>query len=415
MNLHDIAYQLRKLPWLKRHLKNLYQYVGNIISDKQTNTAYALYQLSDSGSEHLFGYYDKSPWNKSETKMVYLAVCNAAKQVAPKEKANIILHDLVKNEKKVIAQTSTWNIQQGCMLQWLGNSDDTIIFNDIQNKKFIARILNIETMQEQIIEAPIYSLSKDGKTALTLDFARLHRLRPGYGYSNIADLSETQKLPSGYCIWNIDIETKKISGILTYQQLYDFQYDESMKDAEHKVNHIMINPSGNRLMFLHRWIHKGIKKTRLLTVDIDGNNLYCLLNEDMVSHCNWKDDNTILCWAHKNDIGNHYYLLTDQSSEFQIIAPQELTVDGHPSYSPDGKYFITDTYPNFHRKQFLYLYDVNTKKVTELAAVHANIKYRNDCRCDLHPRWNHSGTKICFDAAKDDRRQVYMIDLKEKV
>lgn len=415
MNLHEIAYQLRKLPWLKKHLKDLYQFTGNIISDKQTKTRYPIQRISDSDTEHLFGYYDKSPWNNNESKIIYLSATGAYKQVAPSEKAHIILHDIKTDKKKTIADTKTWNIQQGCMLQWLGDSNDTIIFNDINHDKYVSRILNTETMQERIIDAPIYSLSKDGKTALTLDFSRLHRLRPGYGYSNLEDRSKNQALPDGYCIWNIDIGASKIKGILTYRQLYEFQYDDSMKDAEHKVNHIMINPKGNRFMFLHRWIKKGVKKTRLLTADIDGNNLFCLLNDDMVSHCNWKNDNTILCWAHKNGLGNHYYLLKDQSDELQLIAPDELTVDGHPSYSPDGKYFVTDTYPDFHRKQFLYLYDLDTKKVKELAAIHANIKYRNDCRCDLHPRWNHSCDKICFDAACDDKRQVYIIDLKETV
>ena len=71
MNLHEIAYQLRKLPWLKKHLKDLYQFTGNIISDKQTKTRYPIQRISDSDTEHLFGYYDKSPWNNNESKIIY--------------------------------------------------------------------------------------------------------------------------------------------------------------------------------------------------------------------------------------------------------------------------------------------------------------------------------------------------------
>ena len=49
----------------------------------------------------------------------------------------------------------------------------------------------------------VYSVSLDGKFALSLDFSRLHRLRKGYGYSNIPDKTyeEQMEIPFGivYC------------------------------------------------------------------------------------------------------------------------------------------------------------------------------------------------------------------------
>ncbi|PWX16163.1 hypothetical protein CYK66_10230 [Clostridium perfringens] len=43
----------------------------------------------------------------------------------------------------------------------------------------------------------------------------------------------------------------------------------------------------------------------------------------------------------------------------------------------------------------------------------APFKYDNDTRCDLHPRWNHSGNKICFDSIFEGHRGLYSVDISE--
>lgn len=413
--LNNIAYKLRKFPIIKKCLKTAYQYIGNFLSDKKTFPA-EITQISDDKEEHLFGYYDKCPWNGDEDKIIYLQVSDAYKDAAPKKEAKIIIKDLKTNEEKVIASTKAWNVQQGCMLQWLGpDYNSKILYNDFIDNELKTVILNIQTNEKRIIDFPVYTIDKSGKWGLTLDFYRLHRMRPGYGYSNKEDKTEGQLVPDGYCIWKVDLEKNTSEGIITYKDLYQIDFKENMADAEHKVNHIMINPSGNRFMFLHRWIKNGVKNTRLLTADIDGKNICNLLDDGMTSHCTWKNDSTILGWARNEELGTHYYLITDKTKECKKVAEEKLLTDGHPTYSPNGKCFVTDTYPDFKRKQHLYIYKEETDELISLATIYSNIKYRNDCRCDLHPRWNRSGNKICFDGAQKSKRQVYVIDVGDKL
>lgn len=408
--LNDIAYKLRKVPFIKKKVKDAYQYVGNILSDKKTFPN-NIVQISNSEKEHLFGYYDKCPWNKNEDKMIYLEVEKANKQYASSTPAKIILNNLSTNEEKIIAETNCWNVQQGCMLGWLGPDFNTnIIYNDFINGDLKAVVFNIKTKEKRIIDSSVYSVSNNGKIALTLDFIRLNRLRPGYGYNNMEDNTKKDLIPRGYCIWKVDLISNTKTGIIKYSDLIKIDHKDTMDCAEHKVNHIMINPSGNRFMFLHRWIKNGVKYTRLLTANIDGKDIYNLLDEDMVSHCNWKDDTTILGWARKGE-KNHYYLLKDKSKEYKVIGKDKLLVDGHPSYSNDLACFVTDTYPDFKRKQHLYLYDEINDNLKEIASIYANTKYINDCRCDLHPRFNHSGNKICFDGSQNKKRQVYVLNI----
>lgn len=409
--LYTIAAKLRKQPKLKKILKNAYQMVGEITSDRQTLPE-SIKCISDPEHEHLFGYYDKSPWDRSGNKIIYLRVKNANKVTASDVPAEIIINNINTEEETSITETNTWNVQQGCMLQWLGPDFETeILFNDFRSGKHCAIIFNVETKEERIIDVPVYSVSLDGKRALTLDFARLHTLRPGYGYMNVSDGTKDEKCPESPCIWTIDLVSNKVVPILTYKQLFDFERKESMNEAFHKVNHIMVNPTGTRFMFLHRWIKNGVKCDRLLTCQMDGKDMYNLLDEDIVSHCNWKDENTIIAFAHTYEFGNHYYILHDKSGEREVIDGNLPNVDGHPSYSPDGKFIITDSYPNFKRKQKLYLYDVHAKSCKQIAEVYSSKPYINDTRCDLHPRWKRDSSEICFDGAQSKYRQVYTLKI----
>jgi len=403
---------LNTMPGLKKIVKRVYQLGMYTISPKVKSEGDIQRISPDDGMEYFFGYYDKSPWDASDRYMLCLRAKNTYKSVAPKEPAEIILFDTEDNNSyRVLGTTHTWNVQQGCMLQWLGpDYNDEIIYNDMRNGEYCSIILNIKTNEERILPMPIYSVSQNGDFAFTLDFSRLHRLRKGYGYSNIEEKTKNEKCPDKPCIWRVDLASGKTTPVMTYTDFSQFEPREEMTNAEHKVNHIMLNPSGDRFMVLHRWINGSNKYTRLVTVNSDGTEMYNLSDDNMTSHCCWKNDEEILAYAHKNNEGNGYYLMKDRTKEYQRKWP-ELTTDGHPGYSPDGSMVITDTYPN--RARMATVYCIDDTKVKNIARVFAPFKYDNDVRCDLHPRWNRTGEKICFDSVFEGKRNLYTVKVEK--
>lgn len=406
-----INYQLNKFPAIKKVIKRAYQLSMYAISPKIKSEGDIIRISPNDGMEYFFGYYDKSPWDATGKYMLCIRAKDAHSSVAPKEAADILLFETQNNNSyKVLGKTNSWNVQQGCMLQWLGpDYAERVIYNDFRNSRYCSVILNIKTNKERIVSMPVYSVSQDGKFALSLDFSRLHRLRKGYGYSNLPESTKDEKCPDKPCIWHINLENCEIKTLMEYTDFASFESRPEMKGAKHKINHIMLNPSGERFMVLHRWFNGSRKYTRLVTINSDGAEMYNLSDDDMTSHYYWKNDTEILAYLRKKDGGNGYYLMKDKTQEYERLWP-ELTSDGHPSYSPDGNLVVTDTYPDRIRKAAIYL--IKNNKPRKIARVFAPFRYDNDVRCDLHPRWNRAGDKICFDSVFEGQRGLYIIKLK---
>lgn len=410
--VNKIARGLIKFPLIKKMLKEAYVLIGNFLSDKKTDLD-KIIQISSNECAHNFGYYDKCPWSKNQKYMVYLAQESATKNYVSDNPTAIILYDIEERKEKVIAYTNVWNTQQGCMLQWLGpDFSSKILYNDFRDGKYCSVIYTIADSSERVLKLPVYSVSADGKTAITLDFSRLNTFRPGYGYCNINDSTKNEMYPDIPCLWKLDILNDKAEELpISYKSLKEFKSLSKMDKGYHKINHIMINPSGTRFMFIHRWVSEGVTYHRLLTCNMDGTDMYVLIDDGMVSHNNWKDDNTIISYCYSHENGDAYHILHDKTKKREVVAKGILKVDGHPSYSPDKRFIITDTYPDFKRKQSLYLIRVVDGKVKKIGSIYSNIMYKNEVRCDLHPRWNYNSKQICIDGAMNKNRQVYVVDI----
>ena len=406
-----------QFPMIKRSAKRVYQLASVATSSEKFKSEGDVLRVSpDDGYEYFYGYYDKSPWDATDHYMICIKVKQAYKSVAPNEPGVVGVIDTQDGNKfKKIAITHSWNVQQGCMAQWMGpDYRSRILYNDFRDGHFCAVIYNFQTKKEEkVLPMAAYDVARDGSFILSLDFSRLHRMRPGYGYSNLPEVTKGELCPDKGCIWKIDIATGKVTELFKYTDLAAFEPDESMVGAEHKVNHLMISPNCKRFMVLHRWFQKGKKHTRLVTVNVDRTEMYNLSDDVFVSHCYWKNDEEILSFLRKKETGDHYYLMKDKTQEYKLYWP-ELKTDGHCSYSPDDRFIITDTYPNRKRLASVYLCTEEDNCSRRIARVSSPFRYDNDCRCDLHPRWNHKGDQVCIDSVHDGKSALYVIPINER-
>ena len=369
---------------------------------------------------HFFGYYDKCPWDATGRYLLAKAVAFLHRPPTPDDLAVIGLVDLHRdNLWRPLAETTAWNWQQGTHLQWLGSAPDReIVFNTRQRDHFAACILDVHTGESRLLSRPIYALSADGKQAVTLNFARVARTRPGYGYVGLPDAHEAEPAPEQDGIHWIDMATGESRLIVSLQQVSRIEPIPDMAGVEHWFNHLQFNPSGTRFLFLHRWRDPrggGFRQTRLYTARPDGSDLTLLERSGLVSHFDWADDDHILAWSIHNGIG-HFHLYRDRTDQVEVVGGDVLLQDGHCSYSPDRRWILNDTYPDREtRERTLMLYRPSDNTRIDIGRFYAPPELDGEFRVDLHPRWSRDGRQVCFDSAHEGERQVYLIDVDDIV
>jgi hypothetical protein len=295
------------------------------------------------------------------------------------------------------------------MLQWLPGNDDMFLFNDYddQNDQYISKIVNVEGDLIRTYNCPVYNVSKCGKFALTLNYTRLARLRPDYGYFNKRNSTLPPDNVDG--IWHLDLTTGQKSLIISLDHLRNLSRSFKMHGAVHKVNHIDINPSGTRFMFLHRWQGPQGRLMRLITANPDGTDLKILNGDEMTSHCCWLNDYQILSFCnYEGKVG--YFIFNDLKNEVHFLKNMPLN-DGHPSVSPDGRKIVTDTYPDKARFSSLYLYNLKDDELHLHGTFHQPFRYKKEKRIDLHPKWGIDSQSVYFESGHEGTRKLYEINI----
>ena len=153
----------------------------------------------------------------------------------------------------------------------------------------------------------------------------------------------------------------------------------------------------------------------MFTANADGSEIAYLGREGMVSHFDWRDDQHVLAWSQYQG-ENHYHLYADRSGEAKAIGTDVLDCDGHCSYSPDGRWILTDTYPDRERSErTLILYHPGTNTRVNVGRFYSRREIGGEIRCDLHPRWRHDGQQVCIDSIHEGERQMYAVDVSQLV
>lgn len=390
--------------------------------------------------QHWFGYYDKYQIDSTGRYALGGEVDRFFRSPTQNDLLQIGLIDLENDFLwQEIGTSHTWGWQQGCMLQWIPGTAGSVIWNDYGEGGFISKVYDPERDETRILPRPVYTLSPDGRFALTLDFDRLQFFRPGYGYPTVTPVSDWAKAPDDAGIYKMDLERGDSELILSYAQLAGLAREQgSVSDYYHWFNHILINPSGNRFIFLNRsrpvgssaamsayrrdhpdWENSGAKGhwlTRAITANTDGSDLYALNDSGLFSHFIWKGDDTICAWASPNAGGPAgFYEFRDRSHEYLAVGAGIMTVDGHNTYVPNtnNEWILCDTYPQGdERMQELYLFHVPTQRKVSLGKFHEPEQFTGEWRCDLHPRCDQQGKRVFFDSTHlGDQRQMYMVDI----
>jgi hypothetical protein len=369
-------------------------------------------------NHHHFGYYDKCPWDATGRYLLALETTFIDRPPTADDRATLGMVDLEEENRWIpLDETPAWNWQQGTMLRWLPTAPDReIIYNSVVDGNYVSLVRDVHSGETRALPRPIYAVSNDGRSAVTLNFSRVHRTRPGYGYACLPDPWEGHPQPGEDGIYWMDLVTGENRLVVSLDTIANYLRDETMDEGDHWFNHLQYCTDDSRFLFLHRWrVGKG-HLTRLFTANPDGSDLCCVSDHEMTSHFDWRDGTHILAWARRFEVGNRYFLFRDQSDERRVVGEEVLTADGHCSYSPDRQWILTDTYPDREtNRRTLILFRPEDATRMDIGQFYSPPDVTGEIRCDLHPRWNRDGTQVCIDSVHEGQRQMYVIDVRSVV
>jgi hypothetical protein len=213
-------------------------------------------------------------------------------------------------------------------------------------------------------------------------------------------------------VWRVDLETGDAELIVSIAEIAALRYPHGeLSGTTHWFNHLLVDPAGDRFVFLHRWFSQERRfATRMLTARLDGSDVCVVEDSGVVSHFIWRDPGHILMFAGPVDGERAFYLYDARTGARELVLDERR--DGHCVYLPGGEWIMSDTYPQPPaRAQELYLYRPSTHERRSLGEFPSPPGYTGEWRCDLHARFSRDGKKICFDSAHELGRQLYVLEL----
>jgi hypothetical protein len=375
---------------------------------------------------HWFGYYDKLQFDPTDRYVLSNEVDFEHRTPTSDDVIRVGMVDTANNDRWIELGTShAWGWQQGCMLQWVPGTASDIVWNDRESGRFVCRKLNTATRDARTIDHPIYTLSPDGSFGLSLNFARLQVLRPGYGYVGLPDPFGDELAPKDDGVFRVNLATGNAELILPLSEVANIPHQgERLQDVWHYFNHLLIAPDAQRFIVLHRWRRRdpdtgrptGGFITRMITANLDGSNVFVLDPSGYTSHFIWRDPEHVCMWTKPEGRPAAFYLFRDRAREIEIVGEGVMPQNGHNTYLPTGtnEWILNDTYPDRDRLQHVYLYHVPTNTRHELGAFLSPREYTGEWRCDTHPRASNYARYVCIDSPHiGEGRQLHLIDIKD--
>ncbi|MBM4109621.1 MAG: hypothetical protein FJ255_12580 [Phycisphaerae bacterium] len=397
------------------------------------------------GGHYFFGYYDRCPWSADQGLVLAHRAEFCDRAPGPADRAAIGVLEGNGSFRRLDA-TSAWNWQQGAQLAWIPGSPNLVFNVRVGAEGLGARILSPDGVLVGELAHPVAALSPAGGSALTLTFARLTARRPEYGYAGLTDPSVADPAPGSDGVYRLDLRSGRRELLVSIRALVEHRPSPwAGPGTVHHVNHPLYNRAGTRFCFMQRFVREGgIQHSRLFTLGADGSDLR-LLFEGFVSHYDWLDDTTIVAWAGRRRLlggkggsmaglarrslkaayhalgkprflmsrvmKDSYLLFPDrEGAEPAALARGDLTTDGHCTRSPDGRWLLTDGYPDRGR-QPLFLWDLRTGAGVRVGRYASPALFDGPIRVDLHPRFSRDGRAVCIDSAMDGSRAMYAVDV----
>lgn len=364
-------------------------------------------RITSGPKHHLFGFHDLVQTNAKGDFALCLEVDDISHPPLPGDTCSSGVVPADGGEFVPIHKTHTWNYPQGARQQWIGDSDLFTCNDRDDNGKVFAWVADVRACKTiERLPFPVHCLNASTRMAFWMDYDRTYACG-GYGYSGSSHRGKWMDIPEDNGIYAGNLDNGKSEVLVTMTDVAKCGESRPVRTGyPHIVTHFLLNPTGDRIAFLHRYlVPDGGGITRLMTVGTDGRGLRCLA-KGFLSHFTWVSDNELFIWGadqrslcafrelpylrlpgvlqsvklakscmracrnFRRRNSDTSRLVAMQDKAFLLIEDRDnptiektalglLTEDGHPMANPaKGKFLINDTYPDSNGDRTLMFFDI---------------------------------------------------------
>ena len=414
----------------------------------------------------LHRFYDTSPFSPSGRYLALTRLPCEDRRPEPGDVAQVVVVDLESGEPRVVDETRGWDTQLGAQVQW-GTRDSELYFNDLDPADWRPYGVVLDPLaghRVRRLDGTVYSMSPDGRRAVSPCLQRMMRTQIGYGVR-----VPPKRIPANHGaadddgVYLTDTTSGKCRLLVSWKQITE-RVQPSLKFGHPRSAgcygfHVKWNPQGDRLLIVMRQVlgpaepgrFRSIRK-HVLTMRPDGSDVCQAVSADLWKrgghHPNWCPDGksiimnlnvpgavrrfprtrNALTRILKNfgSVGRRvsgfdfrFVRVRYDGSRMQVMSP-DACASGHPTLHVRGRYILTDAYlnepPAFGDGTVpIRLVDTQTgwdQTLVRIGARPAFTGVRGELRVDPHPAWDRNFRYIAFNACPDGKRRVFVADLR---
>ncbi|QNK55867.1 hypothetical protein [Paenibacillus sp. PAMC21692] len=374
---------------------------------------------------YIHNFFDVKPWSPSGRYLAVLKLPFQDKLPGPDDESTVCMIDLQEQSIVELCKTTGWGIQVGAHLCW-GGSDDELFFNDKEADRVFAYKLNPHTGEKVRIAGSVYQASKDGRYIYSPNLSVINYAQMGYGATLAPEYSCPPPIGASEedGLWRTDVGTNCRELVFSYKQALDLLPDKrDVEGARFTFFHVKINPQQTRLMQVVRCLFDDERRELrfIITMNMDGSDAKLSLPYefwlDGSHHPDWHTNGKeILMNIQLNRL--RFCLFAEDGQSFRLAAPF-ATGGGHPSFSNDGRYILTDAYTTekeFVNERFevpirlIDTIDGSERRLVDIWTL-GGTEIHGSLRCDPHPVWSEDNKYICFNGTPEGRRQVLIAEV----
>ena len=136
-------------------------------------------------------------------------------------------------------------------------------------------------------------------------------------------------------------------------------------------------------------------------------------------HPNWHPDGQHLIRVMQVGDAKRLCQFRYDAADFQVLS-EKILGGGHPTFEGGGRFIVTDDYQDGPPQQVvIQLIDMQREQVESvctLPTMPRGDKIEYDAhRLDGHPTWSRDFQQVCFQAAPEGARQLFLADLSRLI